>query len=417
MSGGGRGEVALTLPGIYLFGYGLGGMITGPFSEVFGRNPIYIFSLTMLCLFEMGSGLSSTIGTHIACRFVSGFFASVTVVGSGGSLNDIWSPIQRVWAFPIYASATYIGTIVGIVPSSLIGTSLSWARHWVSWIDIILAASLLVFVLLFQPETYAPSLMRWKARHLRRLTGDNRYRAPVEQTEVSFSSRLAHALYRPVIFMIREPIVGLVSLYLALIFIVLYTFLAGYIYIFVKLYHLSPALVGALAQSTSVGVAISWLTVPLAMKCVQRDVALASSRGHSRPPPEISLYMAMFGAPAIPISLFWLGWTARPSISPWSALGASALFGYGSICVIISMLQYIADTFEFYAASAMGTVSLVRFAAAGGVVTVSFPFYENLGVGDTLTILACLSFAMLPMPYIFYKFGHHIRRLSIYAVR
>lgn len=41
------------------------------------------------------------------------------------------------------------------------------------------------------------------------------------------------------------------------------------------------------------------------------------SPGGTRLPPEFRLWYAMFGAPAIPISLFWMGWTAYPHISIW----------------------------------------------------------------------------------------------------
>ena len=75
----------------------------------------------------------------------------------------------------------------------------------------------------------------------------------------------------------------------------------------------------------------------------------------------------MFGAPAIPISLFWMGWTAYPHISIWPPLLAGVLFGYGVLCVFISCYQYVIDSYEMYAASALTSVTLVRYATAGGM--------------------------------------------------
>jgi len=88
----------------------------------------------------------------------------------------------------------------------------------------------------------------------------------------------------------------------------------------------------------------------------------------------------MFGAPAIPISMFWMGWTAYPLISYWSPLAASVLFGYGILCVFISSYQYIIDSYEVYAASALASVTLIRYVAAGGMIEVAISFYERLGV-------------------------------------
>lgn len=111
-----------------------------------------------------------------------------------------------------------------------------------------------------------------------------------------------------------------------------------------------------------------------------------------------------------------MGWTAYPHISIWSPLAASVLFGYGILCVFISSYQYIIDSYESFSASALASVTLIRYVAAGGMVVVGVPFYENLGVHYTLTILACISALLAPLPYVFYVLGPKIRRRSKYAV-
>lgn len=138
-------------------------------------------------------------------------------------------------------------------------------------------------------------------------------------------------------------------------------------------------------------------------------------RGGSRLPPEFRLWHAMLGAPAIPISLFWMGWTSYSSISIWSPIAAGVLFGYGVLCVFISSYQYIIDSYEIYAASALTSVTLVRYVAAGGMTVVGIPFYENMGVHWTLTILGGISALLVPVPYLLYTYGEKIRRLSKYA--
>lgn len=144
-------------------------------------------------------------------------------------------------------------------------------------------------------------------------------------------------------------------------------------------------------------------------------MAIVRDNGGDRLPPEFRLWFAMFGAPAIPISLFWMGWTSDGNISIWSPLLASVLFGYGILCVFISSYQYIIDSYEIYAASALASVTLIRYVAAGGMTVVGIPFYENLGVHYTLTILACISVVCTPVPYVFYFYGEAIRRKSKYA--
>jgi hypothetical protein len=94
---------------------------------------------------------------------------------------------------------------------------------------LIISGLVLALVFFFQPETYPPILLKWKAKHLRELTGDDRYRAEIEVREESFFHRLKRALYRPFLLTSREPIIMLVALYLSVIYIVLFTFLDGYV--------------------------------------------------------------------------------------------------------------------------------------------------------------------------------------------
>lgn len=52
----------------------------------------------------MGAGLSQNIGSQLACRFLAGFFGEAPLSTVGGSLADMWDPMQRLIAFPVFAS-------------------------------------------------------------------------------------------------------------------------------------------------------------------------------------------------------------------------------------------------------------------------------------------------------------------------
>lgn len=77
--------------------------------------------------------------------------------------------------------------------------------------------------------------------------------------------------------------------------------------------------------------------------------------------------------------------------------------------------MYIIDSYGAYAASALTFVALVRYLVAGGMTVVSIPFYENMGTHYTLTILACISAVMVPVPYVLYFAGPRIRKSSRFA--
>lgn len=77
--------------------------------------------------------------------------------------------------------------------------------------------------------------------------------------------------------------------------------------------------------------------------------------------------------------------------------------------------MYVIDVYDIYAASALSFMTVSRYYVAGGMTVAGIPFYRNMGVHYTLTILACISAVMTLLPYAFYRYGPAIRSRSKYA--
>ncbi|MCJ1248876.1 hypothetical protein MMC30_006097 [Trapelia coarctata] len=402
--------------GLFLIGFGCGALVAGPISETVGRNPVYIITLTLYMIFVMASGLAPNIGAQLAFRFLAGLFGSTPLTCAGGSISDLWSPMERVYAFPLFANAALMGPIFGPIVGGFIGESSRVSWRFCEWVTLIISGLVLVIVVLFQPETYAPTLLKWKATHLRELMGDDRYRSDIEIRDEIFIRRIRTALYRPFLLTSAEPIIMLVALYLTILYIILFTFLDGYTFIFTDIYGFSQGITGLAFLGIGIGLCFASLLVPLVYVWARRDLEKVKAGGGDRLRPEFRLWFGMFGAPAIPISTFWLGWTADPSVSYWSPLAATVLFGFGVLCIFISCYQYVIDSCEIFAASALVSVKLTRYVVAGGMVEVAISMYSNLGVHWRLTIMGAISTLMVPVPYLFYTYGTTIRAKSRYTV-
>lgn len=74
-------------------------------------------------IFIMASALAPNIGAQLVFRFIAGFFGSTPLTCAGGSISDLWSPMERVYAFPIFANAAFMGPIFGPVVGGFIGES------------------------------------------------------------------------------------------------------------------------------------------------------------------------------------------------------------------------------------------------------------------------------------------------------
>ena len=165
----------------------------------------------------------------------------------------------------------------------------------------------------------------------------------------------------------HEPVIVLITLYMSVLYIILFTFFDGYTYIFEQTYRISQGLTNTIFVGIFVGVISGSLTVPWVYKRTLRAQQKAEQRGQKQFPPEERLWFAMLGgAPAVPVSLFWMGWTAYSGISIWSPIMASVLFGYGVITIFMSCYMYLIDSYEMYAASGLTFATLVRYCCAGG---------------------------------------------------
>ena len=157
----------------------------------------------------------------------------------------MWTASERTFVFPVFANAAFWGPILGPVLGGFIGQAaskgiISW--RWTEWVTLIWSGLILGTMVLFMPETYAPTLLKWKASRLREITGDNRYMSPLEVQNTKFLDRLIHNMYRPFVLFAFEPIAVLFTLYLTVVYIVLFTFLTGYEFIFADVFGLNQGL-------------------------------------------------------------------------------------------------------------------------------------------------------------------------------
>ncbi|KAJ6031164.1 hypothetical protein N7540_001896 [Penicillium herquei] len=421
--------VGSLVDGLYLLGFAFGSLFSGPLSEILGRNVVYTGSLTLFMIFIMGSALAPNIGAQLAFRFLAGIFGCPPLTCAGGTIADLWNPLEKTIFFPMYAILSFGGPVLGPVLANYMGQTdvLSW--RWSAWVILIGSGAIFVLIILFQPETYAPLLLKWKGQQLRKITGDKRFRSEMDLEKIALFTRIGGAMKRQFLITFHEPIILLISLYMTVLYIVLFTFFDGYTYIFTDTYNLSEGITNIIWVAMYAGIALAAFLVPIIYSWTKKDFTAAAQAVNGSDPstdphaldgvhtePEIRLWFAMFGAPFIPISLFWMGWTDYSSVSYWSPIIASSCFGVGTICVFISSYMYVIDSYDIYAASALGFMTVSRYCAAGGMTVVGMPFYKNMGVHWTLTILGCISAIMVPVPYVFYKFGPVIRRWSKYAI-
>ncbi|EMR70918.1 hypothetical protein MGN70_010469 [Eutypa lata] len=395
--------------GLYLIGVGVGSMFAAPFSETFGRNLVYFSTMVLMMLFILGKALAPNFGGAIVFRFLVGFFGAAPLTVGGGTVGDLWNPIEVTFSLPFVTMTSYAGPVLG----PIIGAYLpEIGFRWADWISLIIAGAVLVISLLFQPETYGGLLLEWRAKHLRDLTGDSRYMVEGHASAGSIGRRLLVNVYRPFQMTYTEPIILVFSFYLIILYVVLFTFLNGYPYIFTQVYGISESLTFIIWTAILAGDGVAICLIPVVYGMVKKAAAKAQANGTALQA-EVCLYWAMLGGSILmPISLFWMGWTCYPGVSIWAPIIGSFVFGYSLVAIFTTTYMYVVFVYLQYAGSALSFMTFSRYVIAGALLPASVPWYENLGPHWTLTIVAILSTIMAPLPFVLYKYGHKIRAMS-----
>ncbi|GLB40859.1 putative MFS general substrate transporter [Lyophyllum shimeji] len=408
-----QAEVTYLLTTVFLLGYVFGPLFWGPGSELVGRRPIFILAMSCYTIFHLGQALAQNIETLLVTRFLSGFFAAAPVTNCGGVIADIWSAAGRGPATSLFTASVFLGPVLGpIISGYIVESHLSW--RWVFWVMMIFAGSCTAFVILAIPETYAPVILSRKAKKLRKAdpVANKDVYAEHEKQDWSIRGVVHRTLYRPFHMLFMEPVLVLITVYLSLVYGVLYALFQAFPIVFIERRGFTIAQDGLIFIGIGIGTTLgSLLNYRLSTHYPE---LILKWRGF--PPPEQRLFGAMIGGPGLVIGAFWLGWTGEYSAVPWYVPGLSTIMiGFSISMIFMSFLSYLVDTYLMYSASAFAANTMIRSAVAAAFPLFTVQMFDNLGVNWASTLLGLVLLLLAPSPYLFYIYGPRIRARSKFA--
>lgn len=396
----------------FVIGFGVGPCIFAPMSEEIGRQVVYASTLLVAVIFIIPCALAKNIGTLLICRLIDGIAFSAPMTLIGGSLADIWEGPERGAAMAIFSAAPFLGPVAGPVFGGLLGDHTSTWR-WIYWTFLIVAGVGYVLFVLLVPETHANTLLKRRAKKLRKQTGDETYRSLSELKVKTFKQVCNESLLRPFI-LLSELIVFLITLYMSVIYGLLYMFFFAYPVIYGEGKGWSNSMVGVMFIPIAGGVLIATALAPF----INRDYNKRAQKYRDRnelPPAELRLIPMMISCWFVPAGLFAFAWSSYPHIS-WAGpcfSGLSAGFGF---CALYNPANnYIVDSYQHYAASGIAAKTLVRSLWGAAVPLFTIQMYHTLGYEWASTLMAFISLACCAIPYLFYFYGARIRKFSRYA--
>jgi MFS family permease len=117
----------------------------------------------------------------------------------------------------------------------------------------------------------------------------------------------------------------------------------------------------------------------------------------------------MLGSVFFAAGLFLFGWTSNPGILWVPSVFGAIFIGFGSMCIFQACLNYLIDTFQASASSAMAANAFVRASMAGAFPLFAPALFHNLTIPWASTLLALIAVLMIPIPFFFFAFGFRIR--------
>ncbi|UPL00555.1 hypothetical protein LCI18_011489 [Fusarium solani-melongenae] len=395
----GANEIMATLGlSLFVLGYGLGPMFFSPMSEMpqIGRSRIYFWTLFAFVLLELPTGYATNMAMLLVFRFLTGFFGGPVLATGGATIMDMYPPVEVPYWIGIFGSVGILGPVMGPLIGGFAAQAKGW--RWTIWELTWLCTVVLTMIFFLMPETSQANILYRRAKRLRAATGDSRLKSQseIDGEGITVKDNLI-VLARAFTLTFSEPVVFFVDLYCALIYGILYLWFESFPLVFGDIYGFNIGLQGLVFLGIFVG---GVLTLPCYLYWIQKHLVPTLTQPPIRP--EVVLPPTFFGAVALPICLFWYGWTARSSIHWMVPLVGSGSFTVSIITLFMPVLSYLGMAYPEYAASVLAGNALFR--ASCGVVFPLFAraLFRNLGIGPGNSLLGGLSILFIPIPFILF---------------
>lgn len=236
------------------------------------------------------------------------------------SIPDCW-----LLLYGLFLTFPSSGPLIG----GFVFAATSW--QWMQWITLMLGLAAFLFGI-GMPETYAREIVRRRARR----HGVQHKLLPAE-SGVMLRDMAQITFFTPLKMLVTEPLVILISLYLALNFAVLFQWFITVPIALPGAYGFDIQQVGLAFIAAIVGVILATATTTvldhvMAPRAMKQDIETMNMTMNI----EYRLYPAMIGCIFIPASLFWIGWTATPSFTRATPVIGTLFYVWGSALTLVS---------------------------------------------------------------------------------
>lgn len=265
-------------------------------------------------------------------------------------------------------------------------------------------------------ETRGDVILAKRAKRLRQQTGQPIYTKSELEMPGAWE-RFKVSTTRPTRMLLTEPVVTFFTLWVSFAWGILFLFFDSVYLTFNANYKWGVFNVGLAELSILVGALIGITCSPI-QDCLYQQSAKRTTQTDTpgKPIPEARLYTSIPGSLLFAGGLFWYGWGSVGHgsihwIVPTLGIGCT---GVGIYSILMTVINYLTDAYERYAASALSATSLGRNVMSGLLPLSSTALFEHLGSGWAGSLLGFVGLALSIVPVVLVLKGPSIRRRSLF---
>ncbi|KAF2198167.1 MFS general substrate transporter [Delitschia confertaspora ATCC 74209] len=387
---------------VYVLGFAFGPLIVAPLSEMYGRLPLYHTCNVLFTVFTIAAAVSTNMTMFIFFRFFMGCFGGAPNVLGGGTIADLISREQRGTAMAVWMMGPTLGPCVGPIIGGFLTGAKGW--RWNFWFVAICSGACTVMLAVLMKETSAPVILARKTKRLIKETGNTKLRSKLDNG-LSPRDLFLFSIIRPTKMLTRSLICFLISLYISIIYAYLYILFTTFTAVFTTRYHFSSGAAGLSFLGLGLGSVLGQFVFT---HFGNRTVRKHMEKGDFRP--EHRLWIMAFGGLALPVGLFWYGWAVEGDAHWIVGIVGTGFVGFGMMMSFMPASTYLVDVFTVYAASAMAANTVMRSLFAALIPLSSQKMYAALGYGWGNSLLGFVSLLLIPIPFLFIRYGERIRK-------
>ncbi|KAK6697140.1 hypothetical protein SNK05_013582 [Fusarium graminearum] len=375
---------------IYLMGQTIAGIFCSPISEVFGRRTIYILAATLFCISSaIVAAVPSVIAVYFG-RFLQGVAAAIPATVAFGNFDDMYNAEHRIWVVYIYTILGMLGLVLGPIYSTYVTSSIGW--RW----------------------RVAKQLLDKIVEQIREETGIQDIKPDhAEGGKFTASDFVQNTLFRPLKFLVTDPLVFFCAMLCAIAFGLIYGLTES-----LTIVYTAPPFNFSEDNSSLTFIAIAIGEILNILPRFYDAHLYKKYRKTNRRILQTKITSFAISAPALAVALWLFAWTIPPRVTnvPWpvSMIGL-VIIGFSANDFSYVLFGYATDSYGKHAASAVSAISTTRTLAAAVFPLFTHQMYTGLGSNVATSILAAVASLFAFTPFLFLGYGQRLRHRSKFA--